>query len=414
MLSPFKWFKGSGVTDVKSIEVKGETSTLSQPTDWFLQLLDAATVSSGVDVSPMNAMRVPAVRRAVESIAEGVSGLPCVVYETAGAATKPIADHPLVDLLGGNANDWTPAASFFEQVTRDALLHGNGFAWIGRTGDGSPVELIRLAPGDVSVQADTDALNPPIYRLAGHVVDRNNLLHLRAPSLDCVVGQSPVTACREAIGILMAIEAHVARLFGNGARPSGVLAFADTLTAEAAVKAKATWQAAHGGGRSGGTAVLDRAATYSPISLSSVDAQLLEVWQHAVDEIARVFGVPPHLLFDLGRATWGNAGEMGASFLRFGLNRWLRAWEGELNLKLVAPEDRRRLSIEFDPDALTRTDLAARADAYQKLVAARVMTPNEARAREGLPPKDGGDELMNPFTTSAAPAPIQKASTNAS
>jgi HK97 family phage portal protein len=415
--SLFGWFRKSASEteiEVKSSEAGALVSTVSSPESWFLELFDAMPASSGVAVSPSSAMRVPAVRRAVESIAEGVSGLPCVVYETAGAATKPIADHPLVDLLGGNANDWTPAASFFEQTTRDALLHGNAFAWITRTGDGSPVELIRLAPGDVSVASDTDALNPPIYRLAGHVVDRNSLLHLRAPSLDGVVGQSPVTACREAIGILMAIEGHVARLFGNGARPSGVLAFADTLTAEATVKAKAIWQAAHGGGRSGGTAVLDRAATYSPISLSSVDAQLLEVWQHAVDEIARVFGVPPHLLFDLGRATWGNAGEMGASFLRFGLSRWLRAWEGELNLKLVAPEDRRRLSIEFDPDALTRTDLAARADAYQKLVAARVMTPNEARAREGLPPKDGGDELVNPFTTTSTVTSNVKAPTSAS
>lgn len=360
-------------------------------------------VSSGAFVGPTSAMGVPSVRRAVEALAEGVSGLPCVVYETTtSGAVQPAVNHVLVDLFGGNVNDWTPATLFFEQLTRDAILWGNAFAWITRDGIGTVRELIRLRPGDVTVAEDvTNPLSAPIYRLGGNVVDRNNLLHIRAPSLDGISGQSPVTACREAIGIVLAIEGHVARLFGNGAKPSGLISFKDRLAPEAAAKAKAAWQAAHGNGRSGATAVLDDGADYRPISLSSVDAQVLELWQHAVDEIARVFGVPPHLLFDLDRATWSNAGEMGASFLRFGLSRWLRAWEGELNSKLIAPEDRRRLTIEFDTDALTRTDLAARADAYSTMISARVMTPNEARAREGLVPHADGDELVNPFTTSA-------------
>lgn len=410
--SLFGWFRKSASEDemeTKSFEAGALVSTVSSPDSWLLELFGAMPASSGVTVSPSNAMRVPAVRRAVESIAEGVSGLPCRLYETVDGANSVITDHPVADLLGITANDWTPATAFFEQVTRDALLHGDGFAWIGRGGDGIARELIRMAPGNVSVASDTNALNPPIYRLQGNEIARENLLHIRAPSVDGISGQSPVTACREAIGILAAIEGHVARLFANGLRPNGLLSFTEHLGPEALANAKAVWTANIGGNRSGGVAPMPSGATYTPLDFSSVDAQTLELWQHAVDEVARVFGVPPHLLFDLARATWGNAGEMGASFLRFGLSRWLRAWEGELNLKLISPEDRRRLSLEFDTDALDRADLAARADSYQKLVAARVMTPNEARAREGLPPKDGGDELVNPFTTTSTP----KAPTNA-
>lgn len=389
-------------TTSASAEVKADVSTLSAPVAWLVDLFDGSPSSSGEAISPRNAESVPAVRRAVGALAEGVSGLPCTVYQTdPTGAVKTVTDHPLADLLGITANDWTPAPAFFEQMTRDAVLTGNAHAWIGRGSDGTPRELIRLPPGNVTVVADTNLLNPPTYRLAGRVIAREDLLHIKAPSLDGIAGASPVTACREAIGTLMAIEKHVARLFGNGAKPSGLISFKDRLAPEAAAKAKAAWQAAHGGNRSGATAVLDSGADYRPISLSSVDAQLLELWQHATIEVARVFGVPPHLLFDLGRATWGNAAEMGASFLRFGLSRWLRAWEGELDLKLIALEDRRRLTIEFDTDALTRTDLAARANAYSTLISARVLTPNEARAREGLPPKAGGDELVNPFTTSA-------------
>ena len=390
------------LTTARAGETKADTpSTLSAPAAWLVDLFDGVSASSGERVSPQNAERVPAVRRAVGALAEGVSGLPCTLYETAASgAVKVVADHPLVDLLSIAANDWTPSASLYEQGTRDACLHGNAFIWIGRASDGSPRELIRLSPTDVSIEAAIDRLAPPTYRLAGRVLAREDLLHVRAPSLDGASGVSPVIACREAIGVLMAIEKHVGRLFGRGARPSGLLSFPGRLGAEVAARVKASWQSAHGGLNGGGTAVLEEGARFEGLTMASTDAQLLELWQHATVDVARVFAVPPHLLFELGRATWGNADTMGASFLRFGLSRWLRTWEGELNLKLITPEDRRRLTIEFDTDALTRTDLAARADAYSTLIAARVLTPNEARAREGLPPKLGGDELANPFTTS--------------
>lgn len=130
--------------------------------------------------------------------------------------------------------------------------------------------------------------------------------------------------------------------------------------------------------------------------MTSTDAQFLELWTLAIVEIARVFRVPPHMLFELGRATWGNAAEMGASFLRFTLDRWIKVWQGEIRLKLIAPEDRRTFYAEFLLDDLLRADLAARAEAYSKLIAARVLNPNEARARENLPPYDGGNAFLNP------------------
>ncbi|WP_333822416.1 phage portal protein [Pinisolibacter sp.] len=398
----FKLFNRQTKTDTSIAETKATTSTLASPQPWLFDLFDAAPASSGELISPRNAERVPAVRRAVGALAEGVSGLPCVVYQTGvSGAVSAITDHPLSDLLGITANDWTPAAAFYEQMTRDAVLTGNAHAWIARNGDGEPVELTRLRPGDMTCDADVNPLDPPIYRLQGMVVDRSNVLHIRAPSLDGVSGVSPVVACREALGLALAIEKHVARLFGRGARPSGILSFPGRLGAEVAARVKASWQAAHSGSNSGGTAVLEENARFESLTMTSVDAQLLELWKQSAIEVARIFGVPPHLIFELDRATWGNAAAMGETFLRFGLSRWLRAWEGELNLKLIAPEDRRRLTIEFDTDALTRTDLSARADAYSTLISARVLTPNEARAREGLPPKDGGDDLVNPFTTSA-------------
>ncbi|WP_407864525.1 phage portal protein [Phyllobacterium phragmitis] len=390
-------------TDAASEQRSG--NTLADPAPWLLELFGSAPSLAGVTVSPSTAMRSPAVRAAVEAIAEAIGGLPLFIYQRNGEARSRAPEHPAYALLHDDANEWTPATTFREQITRDALLWGNGYAFINRYRDDKPIELIRLQPSAVTVELDR-ITSEPTYRLSDgtrqRVYDRREILHIAAPSIDGVSGASPVMQCREAIAVNMAIEKHVARLFANQARPSGILSFARSLTAEAAAKMKASWQAMTS---SGGTAVLDADAKYEQITLSSADAQTLELWQHSVIEICRAFRVPPHLVFELGRATWGNAGEMGATFLRFTLDRWIKAWQGEVRLKLIAPEDRGTFYAEFLTDDLLRSDLAARAEAYTKLIAARVLNPNEARARENLAPYEGGNEFANPhITMSTAPA----------
>jgi HK97 family phage portal protein len=379
-----------------------ETRSLASPEPWLLNLFAATPTQSGVVVSPTNAMQCTPVRAAVEAISEGIGGLPLHVYRREGEARQRATDHPAYGLLHDDANDWTPAGLFREQVTRDALLWGNGFAFINRHG-GQPRELIRLAPSRVSVELDSQT-SEPVYRLDGQVIDRRDVLHIQAPSVDGVKGTSPVLQCRDAIGLALTMQNHAARLFGRGGRPSGILKFPNKLGDASIAKMKASWQAAHAGENSGGTAVLEEGGEFQSLTMTSTDAQFLELWTLAVVEIARVFRVPPHMLFELGRATWGNAGEMGASFLRFTLDRWLKVWQGEIRLKLIDPEDRATFYAEFLLDDLLRTDLTARADAYGKLIAARVLNPNEVRAMENRAPYEGGDEFLNPNTTGTSRA----------
>jgi len=386
-----------------------QRSLADHPDAFMFELFGAAPSAAGISITPATAMRCTPVRAAVEAISEAIGGLPVHVYRREDDARERAPDHPAYRLLHDEANEWTPASLFREQLTRDALLFGNGYAFINRR-DGAPVELLRLAPSSVSVELDRTT-SEPLYRLTtgtgNRVLDRRDVLHIPAPSIDGVKGASPIQQCRDAIGVHLAIEQQVANLFRNQARPSGLLTFAKSLTAEANAKMKASWQAMTS---SGGTAILDSEAKYEQLTLSSTDAQTLELWQHSITEIARVFRVPPHMLFELGRATWGNAGEMGASFLRFTLDRWLKAWQGEIRLKLIAPEDRDTFYAEFLVDDLLRSDLAARATAYSTLIAARVLNPNEVRAMENRAPYAGGDEFINPNTTTAA-APAPKAET---
>ena len=384
----------------------------------LVELFGLAPTAAGIAVTPATAMRCTAVRCAVQTIAEAVGQLPIHVFERLADGSKSRATaHPAYRLLHDEPNDWTCAPDFFEQLTRDALLHGNAFAFIGRAGDALR-ELIRLDPAAVAVERDVRT-GEPLYKLSEgtgqRYIDRRDVLHLKAPSLDGLNGASPVVQAREAISLALVMEAHAAGLFGNGARPSGILTAKGHLSLESATRLKESWQAAHGGGaRSGRTAVLEDDLTFQPITFSSVDAQFLELWQHTITEIARTFRVPPHLLYEMGRATWGNAAEMGASFVQFCLMRWVKAWQGELRLKLFAPAERDRFFAEFLLDDLLRADLAARAEAYAKLIAARVLNPNEARAMENRPPYEGGDAFANPNTTpgarpGAAPAPNDEA-----
>src|SRR5690606_20683271 len=163
-----------------------------------------------------------------EAISEAIGGLPLHIYQRDGEARTRAPEHPAYVLLHDEANEWTPATGFREQLTRDALLHGNGYAYINRR-DNRPVELIRLQPSAVSVELDR-ITSEPVYRLSDGThqrpLDRREVLHIAAPSIDGVSGASPVTQCREAIAVNIAIERHVARLFANQARPSGVLSFA--------------------------------------------------------------------------------------------------------------------------------------------------------------------------------------------
>lgn len=378
-----------------------ETRSLADPAPWLLDLFGATPALSGVTVNPSTAMRSTPVRAAVGAISEAIGGLPLHVYQRNGDARERAPEHPAYALLHDQANDWTPAAMFREQVTRDALLWGNGYGFINRQ-DGQPRELIRIRPDAVTVELDT-LTSEPRYRVtdgAGNrVLDRRDILHIAAPSIDGVKGASPVLECKEAIALAITMERHAARLFGRGGRPSGLLKFPQRLGAETAKRIKQSWQAAHAGENSGGTAVLEEGGEFQALTLNSVDAQFQQLWQHSILEICRVFRVPPHMVFELGRATWGNAAEMGATFLRFTLDRWLKAWQGEVRLKLIAPEDRGTFYAEFLTDDLLRTDLAARATAYSTLIAARVLNPNEVRAMENRAPYEGGNAFLNPNTT---------------
>jgi HK97 family phage portal protein len=376
------------------LERKSATSGTSSPEPWFLDLLGARPTSAGVTVTPRTAMECAAVHSAVTLISEAIGCLPLPIFKLAADGSKtPDTTHPVYPLLHDAANDWTSAEKFREEVTRDALLYRHGgFAEIARNNDGKPVNLIRIDPEISPVEIVWED-GEPQYSVAGKPIDRQNLLHIPSPSLH---GRGLIAEGREEIGRIIVLEQHMARLFGNSARPSGIISFKGVPAPDALTRAKKNWQEAHGGNKSGGLAVIPSDATWQAVTLSSVDAQFLELLKHSIADICRLFRVPQHMLFEMDRATWANSEQMNREFLSYSLLAWIKRWESEISLKLFTPDERKIYAAKFQTDQFVRPDFLAQVEALSKAVAARILNPNEARAKIDMPPYVGGEQFVNP------------------
>lgn len=380
--------------------------------DQSFSILGDAPTQSGKLITGQNALNVPAVLHAVRLISETIGSLPCKLYTETRKGKSQAKDHSAFRLVHSRANEWTSAGKLRQDLTKDALLHGGGFARVIRLDDGKPFELHRIQPEKVTVLEDS-VTGAPVYRVqeASGSVDysHKDILHIPA-----FAGVSPVKYGREAIGIAAILEDHSAKLFASGARPAGIITFEKTIPHNELGEKTISriYESFKKSSRKGfeSPPVLDAGANYKQMALTSTDSQFIENRLEQINEIARIFGVPPSMLYQLDRATWSNAEEMSRSFLQLCLRPWIGRWQDSYATVLLEEGEQDDFYFEFVIDDLQSTDAAARAEIFSKLISARVMTPNEVRAAMNLPALEGGDELVNPFTTSTLltdPKPVQ-------
>ncbi|MER9306778.1 phage portal protein [Mesorhizobium sp. M0496] len=383
--------------------IETKSATLAEPDAELFELFTGIPPGS-LAVSAATALTVPAVSAAVRTISEAAATLDiCVERKTDG---KWAADdeHPAAMLLHGQVNDWTSGFEFIRDLTAQALTSDyGGLAWVGRAG-GKSVEIIHYRPGTISVEYPDDT-GEPKFRRGGTEIQSADIIHLRSPFSRC-----PLSLAREAIGAAKEMERHAGNLFKKGARPGGVIEFpVDAKIGSGAIaRIKAAWTQAHeGSDNAGKTAVLFNGGKFNALTMLSTDAQFLELRKFQVLEIARAFRTPPHMLYELDRATWSNSEQMGREFLVYCLEPWLRALEGCLTRALIAPDDRATTRIRFDRDDLTRASLTERATAINSLRASEVLSADEGRSWIDLPPRaDGkGGTYENPNITIKPAAP---------
>ncbi|MGL3605757.1 phage portal protein [Rhizobium sp. G187] len=374
-----------------------DTKSLGDPTAELLELFGA--IPAGTSISNAEALSVPAVSAAVRIISEAAASLDIRLKRKVGAAETDVTEHPALKLLTGQANGWTSGFELIRDLVASALTKDQGgVAYVTKV-RGEVREVILYRDGVFTVDTD-DKTGEPKYRLEGKAVPAANVVHVRGPFTKC-----PLTMARSAIATASAMEGYANGLWTNGARPGGVIQTPNKLGAEGVKAMLAGWKAAFSGkANAGKTAVLYEGATYQQMALTSVDGEFTASRTFQILEIARAFRVPPGMLFELTRNTWGNSEQQAKEFIQYTLIPWLRILEGAFNRALLTDAERADYRFAFDIDDTSQADLTARATAISTLIAARVLNPNEARDWLGMQPRPGGEEFANPAIDTAQPA----------
>lgn len=361
---------------------------------------------TGRRVSPAMAMRLTAVFGCVRVLAESVGMLPCFLYQSTDSGRVKAPKEKLYSLLYTAPNDYMTPQEFWEYLIASLCLRGNFYAYkVKALGD--VVELLPLLPD--SVQPKLDENWNPVYQVtfpdgSCDVLSQDEIWHVRTFTTDSLVGLSPISYARQAIGLGLATEEHGARLFGNGAVSSGVLQTDQTLTDEAYKRLKETFQEQHQGlSNAHKPMILEMGLKWNQISMSAEDAQFLETRKFQLEEICRIFRVPLHMLQNTDRATFSNIENLGMGFVNYSLVPYLTRIEQRINTGLVSKDKRGQFYAKFNVGALLRGDMKSRYESYATGINWGILSPNECRDLEDRNPREGGDVYLTPMNMTTKP-----------
>lgn len=342
--------------------------------------------TSGVSVSEKSSIGLTAVWASVRLLSETIASLPLNLYRMDNTGSKFIDfKSPLNTLMSTSPSPNYTTYNFIETMMSNLLLYGNAYAFIKRNGGARPVELQILNPEYVEpFRSEEDGLI--YYNIKdSNILSDREVLHIVGFSYDGIVGKSPIKACQEALGIGMASQEFGANFFGRGANLSGVLEHPSRLSDDAANRLRQSFSNRFAGIKnSHQTAVLEEGVKFKSIGMPLSDAQFIETRRFSVEEVARIFRVPNHLINDLTRSTYSNIEQQSLEFAKYSLTPYLVNWEQELNRKLLASREISTHFFKFNTKELLRSDANSRADYYRKLFEVGALSPNEIRNMEDM------------------------------
>lgn len=360
--------------------------------------------SAGKNVNERSAMQMTAVYSCVRILAEAVAGLPLHLYRYKEDGGKERAiDNNLYHLLHDEPNKEMSSFIFRETLMTHLLLWGNAYAQIIRNGKGEVIALYPLMPNKMQVDRDENCELYYIYTRSSDeaktmegvtvYLTPRDVLHIPGLGFDGLVGYSPIAMAKNAIGLAIATEEYGAKFFANGAAPSGVLEHPGTIKDPS--RLRENWNSTFGGSaNSGKVAVLEEGMKYTPISISPEQAQFLETRKFQIDEIARIFRVPPHMVGDLEKSSFSNIEQQSLEFVKYTLDPWVIRWEQSLSRSLLNEDEKRKYFFKFNLEGLLRGDYESRMSGYATARQNGWMSANDIRELENLdkiPAEDGGD-----------------------
>lgn len=363
--------------------------------------------SSGKRVNERTAMQMTAVYACVRILSESVAQLPLHLYQYTNKGGKERAvDHSLYRLLHDEPNPEMTSFVFRETMMMHLLLYGNAYAQIIRNGKGEVLSLYPLMPNRMTVDRDVKGKLVYVYQ---HESDEaktmknqsvslkpEDVLHVVGLGFDGLVGYSPIAMAKNSIGMAIACEEFGAKFFSNGATPGGVLEHPNTI--KDPEKVRESWTNTFGGsGNSNKIAVLEEGMKYHPISINPNEAQFLETRKFQLNEIARIFRVPPHMIGDLEKSSFSNIEQQSLEFVKYTLEPWVARWEQAIVRRLLTEEEKKTYFVKFNLEGLLRGDYKSRMDGYAVARQNGWMSANDIRQLENLdmiPEEDGGNAYL--------------------
>ena len=395
-----------------------DTTPIGQPISGGIQSYVSSWAWTGKTISPDNAMEAPTVYACVRLISQTLARMPWQVLRNSADGASNDVTHPVWSLLNAEANEDCTSFVMREAQISDCLLYGNSFAFINRNPAGTPVGLERLRPDLMYMMRD--AANQPYYQYWTGKADEKaseeikqrkfrpyDILHIVGPSADGMLGEAAIHRMRDLIGMELELQEFTSRFFANNCRPAGVLSMPGRLSAEGANRLREAFARVHSGAQNAGrVAILEEGLKYDAISTNAKDSDLDSMKKFCRQQIAAAFNVPSHRVGDNDGVSYSSAEQANAVFVQSTLAGWAARLEQEVNRKLLKRGDDVTTRISFDD--LLRGDMSTRFSAYAVAVTNGILTPNEIRAREGLPAVDGGESIRLPLNTSTptAVAPV--------
>jgi len=361
----------------------------------FLDPRNFGGSGSGVRVTQDSALAFSAVWAAVRILSESVAQLPInlIQREENGDKTKR-TDHFLYNIIHNKPNEYMTNYTFIQKIMYDLCVGGNSYVKIERNGSGRPVALYPINLQDIEFRVYDEKYY--YYNTeTGESLEYEEILHFKIMSQDGMIGQSPIDTCANSISWGLALEQYGNAYFQNGAKVSGVLQTDRALSTEAIDRLRNSFDQNYSKiGDANKTLILEEGLKFNTISLSNEASQFLASRQFSIEEIARIFNIPPHLLRDLSKSSFNNIQEQSREFVQYSLMPYLSMIEQEMTTKLFKKAEQGKLFIEFNTNALLRGNPKERAEYYRTMLNIGAMTINEVRQKENMNVVPEGDNLF--------------------
>lgn len=363
--------------------------------------------SAGKNVNERTAMQTTAVYSCVRILAEAIASLPLHVYKYTEAGKELVTEHPLYHVLHDAPNDEMTSFVFRETLMSHLLIWGNAYAQIIRNGNGQVLGLYPLLPDKMEVDRDDNgnicyiyhrnSEENPNFKGYGDVhLKKDDVLHIPGLGFDGLIGYSLVAMARNAVGMSLACEEYGASFFSNGATPGGVLEHPGVIKEPG--KVRDSWHAAYGGTKNAGkVAILEEGMKYQQIGIPPEEAQFLETRKFQIDEIARLYRIPPHMVGDLEKSSFSNIEQQSLEFVKYTLDPWVIRWEQGLTQALLMPGETSKYFVKFNVDGLLRGDYQSRMNGYSVGRQNGWLSANDIREMENMnpiPQEEGGDTYL--------------------